>query len=94
MDHSNIQTCQEIKLSDTTISNSNNNHFSLDSEADDGEKSEPNIDIYITLALFNKIMKRIKNIYDIYIKNKHTSIVKYKVITLTVQKLEKIHANL
>lgn len=84
----------QIKLSDAVIRNFNNDQFSLDSETDDGEKNEPNIDKYIILALFNKIMKNIADFYDMCIKNKYTIIIKHKAMTPIVQKLEEIYINL
>lgn len=86
----------EIKLSNTAINNSNNNQFFLDSEVNDGQKSEPNIDIHITPipTPLNKIIESIKNLCDIYIKSKYIKIIKYKAITPAIQKLEEIHANL
>lgn len=65
----------------------------LDLEADDGKRSEPNIDTNITSALLNKIMKSIEDIYDTYIKSKYTKIVKHKAMIPKVQKLEVIHAD-
>lgn len=49
----------KIKLSYVIISNCNNNQFFLDLEVNDREGSELDIDMYITLALLNKIMKSI-----------------------------------
>lgn len=52
----------EIKLSDTTINNFNNNQFSLNIKADNREKSELDINMHIILALLNKIIKGIKDL--------------------------------
>ena len=78
-----------IKLSDTATNNSNDDQFSLDSEADNGEKSEPDIDMHITPtpALLNKIMESIEDLCDTCIESKHTRIIKDKAMTLTVRKL-------
>lgn len=73
-----------IKLSDVITSNSNNNQFSSNLEVDNKEKSEPDIDMHIILALLNKIMKNIKNFYNTYIENKHIKVIKYKTMTLIV----------
>ena len=85
-----------IKLSNVATSNSNNDPFSSDSDVDDREKSEPDMDTHITPTptLPIKIMKSIKDFYDICIKNKHIKIIKYKAITPIIQKLEKIYTNL
>lgn len=46
-----------------------------------------------TLVLFNRVIKSIKDFYNICIKNKHIKIVKNKIlITSIIQKLEKINA--
>lgn len=50
--------------------------------------------IRTTLLPLNKTIKTMENLSNIYIKNKHTRIIKHKEMTLTVQKLEEIHANL
>lgn len=71
----------KIKPSDAATSNSNNNYFSLDLEANDRKKSELDVN---TLAPLNKFIKSIKDLCDIYIKSKHIRIVKHKAMTLTI----------
>lgn len=83
----------EIKLSKAAISNSNNNQFSSNSEADNEKRYEPNVDMYITLAPLNKIITIIKDFCNTCIKSKHIRIVKYKAMSLIVPKLEEIHIN-
>lgn len=39
-------------------------------------------------------MEKIEGLCDTCIKNKYIKIIEYKVMTLIIQKLEKIHANL
>lgn len=98
---SNVQIIQAfklvdgIKLLDATISNSNDNQFSSDLEADDGKRSNPDIDMHITPTptLPNKIIKSIEDLCDMCIKSKYTRIIKHNAMILTVQKLEKIYAN-
>lgn len=50
--------------------------------------------MYITSAPLNKIIERIKDFYNIYIKSKYTKIIKHKAMTLKIQKLEEIYANI
>lgn len=78
-------------MSNITINTLNNNLISLDSKIDDRKNNELDINTWI---LFNKIIKNIKDFYDIYIENKHIKIVKYKVMTSIIQKLEEIYNNL
>lgn len=80
-------------MSDTAISNSNNNQFFLDLETDDRKKSEPDVNIYIIPIPLNKMIEIIQDIYNIYIESKYIKIVKYKTITLIILKFEKIYNN-
>lgn len=70
-----------MKLLDTNIENFYNYQFSSDLKIDNKKESE--LDIF-NLALFNKIMESIKDLYNMYIKSKYTKIVKHKAITLIV----------
>lgn len=85
-----------IKLLDAATSNSNDDQFSSNSEADIGKKSEPDINTYITsiLALLNKIIKSIKDFCNMYIKSKYIKIIKHQAMTPIVPKLEEIYINL
>lgn len=78
-----------IKLSDADIRYSNNNRFS--SESNNKEQSEP--DKVHNPTLLNKITEGIKDLCDTCIKSKHTRIIKHKVMTLTIQKLEEIYVD-
>lgn len=69
---------------DIIIDNSNNNFLLLDLNIDNKKKSKPNINKNINFALFNKIIKNIKDFFNIYIKNKYIKIIKYKPKTLAI----------
>lgn len=68
--------------------------FSSNSKTDNKQRNKPDIDTQITPTLLNKIMEIIKNLYNTCIKSKYTKIIKYQTMISTVQKFEKIHANL
>lgn len=78
---------------DVATSNSNNDQFSSNSEANDEERSKLNVNTHITPASLNKIIKNIEDFCDMYSESKHTKIIKYKAMTPIVQKLEEIYVN-
>lgn len=84
----------KIRLLEIAISNFNNDSFCLVLKTDTKEWSELDIDTYITLALLNKIIKSIEDLYNICIKSRYIRIIKYKVMTPIIWKLKEIHTNI